>query len=183
MDKTQNIPENLPSSIAEMTDILDIEPAYLPPADFFWWIVLGVVAFLFLLWLVIKLAVYLKSRRQLGEEVLSPSTKALKELERLKQQRFLEQGEVRKHYFFASEILRRFLEEEHGYNALEKTTPEITKDWESTDFEFDKQAILSLLNEADRVKFSNQVYPMEKMGNLVSEIQQLIRQSLKKKST
>jgi len=178
MDPSNNI--SLPNSAAEMNDILDIEGIVMPQTQIALYVIAGVVLLALLIWLSVRLVKWWNARRKLGEEVLKPLVKALRELDRLKQQKFLERGEFRKYYFFASEILRRFIEEEHGYRALEKTTQEIVHDWESRSMPFDTQRILNFLNESDQVKFADVVYPMEQMQSLVGVLEKILKDAEKK---
>ncbi len=165
-----------PASDIKMTDILDIEDILVFPLQkwiFFTLILALVLGASLAIWLLVRR--WLK-RQRLGEERLSPRAKALLEIERLKKQELARKGEVRKFYFFASEILRRYLEEQFAYPALEKTTPEFESDLDSKKILSPPLALdaKSLLEEADQVKFASRRPPLQETDDYLKRLVTII---------
>ncbi len=92
--------------------------------------------------------------RKVSAEVFNPPhLLARKELEQLEAQGLFEKGAIKRFYFRFSEILRRYLASLRGFPAAEFTTEEIAL---CIDKEEDRK-LLSLLRQADLVKFSDAV--------------------------
>ncbi len=81
---------------------------------------------------------------------------ALDELVLLQSQRLLDKGEFLDYHFGLSMILRRFIENYAGFNAVEMTTSEIHDILSSNDYTW-KAGIVEYLQEADRVKFAKHI--------------------------
>ena len=82
-----------------------------------------------------------------------PDVRARRELLGLEKKQYFEKGRVKKHYFFFSEILRRYLEAIRNFPAAEYTTEEIARHLSA---EPDRK-LISLLQQADLVKFADSV--------------------------
>jgi hypothetical protein len=82
-----------------------------------------------------------------------PDVRARRELLGLEKQQYFEKGRVKTHYFFFSEILRRYLEAIRNFPAAEYTTEEIARHISA---EPDRK-LLPLLQQADLVKFADSV--------------------------
>lgn len=153
-----------------MNDILDIAGIFHSPLVKI--LEIGILIFLILASVLVLLVIIrrFQRRRALGDDHLSPSQKAFLEIERLKQQKFLERGDFRRYYFFLSEIFRRYLFERFTYPALEKTTPEILSDLQI--FPSFQQSFLpqvdELLKTTDQVKFAGEMTTAN-MANRVTE--------------
>lgn len=168
------------SSPSPMTDILDIDGLLSFPhlkLLGLLLIILLVFSIIFVLFLFIRRI--LKSRNR-GEETLLAHEKAFLEMERLDKQGLIERGEFRKYSFFASEIYRRYIEEQFHYPALEKTTPEFVFDLSRQSFlspPFDKEA-KTILMEADSIKFAGVIPTMEELKGAKNRILNFIQRTI-----
>lgn len=105
---------------------------------------------------------YLKKKKGLHLS-FAPSTDlrpiwkiALDDLEALQAQRLLEQGDFLNYHFGLSMILRWFLENYAGFNAVEMTSSEIRDLLEKRDFPR-RVGIIEFLQGADTVKFAKHI--------------------------
>jgi hypothetical protein len=98
---------------------------------------------------------YKKRRKPAGpaEYTEPPDVRARRELLGLVNKQYFEKGRVKKHYFFFSEILRRYLEAIRNFPAAEYTTEEIARHLSA---EPDRK-LIPLLLQADLVKFADSV--------------------------
>lgn len=152
-------PEPALPTVDEMTDILDIEEIFSFPWDEVF-LISGITLLILILLVVAYYLIRWWFRRRALEnrdELLPPHEKVFLELERLEKQKFLERGDFRKYFYFLSEIFRRYLFERFGYPALEKTTYEISPDFNLRMGLPDELGSMakSFLNNADLVKFGN----------------------------
>ena len=120
---------------------------------------------IYLLWLAVIVAVVLiglglfwwcRKRRKsagLAKYVEPPDVRARRELLGLEKKKYFEKGRVKQHYFFFSEILRRYLEAIRNFPAAEYTTEEIARRLSA---EPDRK-LIPLLQQADLVKFADSV--------------------------
>lgn len=121
----------------------------------FWW-----------LWLIIFLAVatflwamnnYKKKggiTQILSKPVVTPWEKALTELSDLKEKKLWEQGMEKEYFTRLTDILRSYLNERFGINAMEMTTRQIMDIILQSDFKDKKDYMRHILNVADFVKFA-----------------------------
>jgi len=98
---------------------------------------------------------YKRRRKPAGpaEYTEPPDVRARRELLGLEKKQYFEKGRVKKHYFFFSEILRRYLEAIRNFPAAEYTTEEIARHIRA---ESDRK-LIPLLQQADLVKFADTV--------------------------
>ena len=98
---------------------------------------------------------YKKKRKPSGaaEYTEPPDVRARRELLGLEKEQYFEKGRIKTHYFFFSEILRRYLEAIRHFPAAEYTTEEIARHIRA---EPDRK-LISLLQQADLVKFADTV--------------------------
>jgi hypothetical protein len=98
---------------------------------------------------------YKKKRQPAGPAAYTepPDVRARRELLGLEKKEYFEKGQIKKHYFLFSEILRRYLEAIRNFPAAEYTTSEIAKHISA---EPDRQ-LIPLLQHADLVKFADTV--------------------------
>lgn len=82
--------------------------------------------------------------------------KALELLKKLQQKELLKKGEFLLFYFHLSYILRFFLEEQYGFNAVEMTTSEIRRNFSPIQKQ-EKTQVLNFLQNADKVKFAKYI--------------------------
>lgn len=80
-----------------------------------------------------------------------PHIRAQKEIRKLEMERLFEKGDIKGFYFRFSEILRKYMESLRGFPAAELTTEEIALHIEMED----DRVLLSLLRQADLVKFAD----------------------------
>ena len=101
---------------------------------------------------------YKRRRKPAGpaEYTEPPDVRARRELLGLEKKQYFEKGRVKKHYFFFSEILRRYLEAIRNFPAAEYTTEEIARHISA---ESDRK-LIPLLQQADLVKFADTVPTM-----------------------
>ena len=131
-------------------DIIPIDPkwlTYLPWA----------AALAGLLFIIAALTWWYRKRHALDilPEVMDPPhIRARKEIDRLEAQGLFEKGKVKAFYFILSEILRRYMESIRHFPAAEYTTEEIAHHIRNNE---EDRRILSLLRQADLVKFADTV--------------------------
>jgi hypothetical protein len=83
-------------------------------------------------------------------------TKALRELDELKEQKLWQRGLIKEYYSAITDILRTYIEDRFGIPAMEQTTDEILEAFRYR-FEIDKEMkseLANLLMRADFVKFA-----------------------------
>lgn len=118
--------EQLPKSVNEMKDILDIEGIFFSSFPGTLKIIFITLIILFVTGLIIyilkKIAQRLAKNR---DALLSPEEQALKYLGALKKENFIAQGEWRSFYFLLDEIFRRYLFEKFDYDVLDRTFEEL----------------------------------------------------------
>lgn len=113
----------------------------------------GILAFLLAAITIISWRRRKRALRGLIEFEEAPNTRAQREIERLEAQELFEKGKVKEFYFRFTEILKYYLESIRGFPAAESTTEEIAR---SIVAEQDR-VLLSLLREADLVKFADSI--------------------------
>jgi hypothetical protein len=141
--------------------IFDIVAPYKAPLTFgelLPWI-LALLAAAALIWGAIILAKKLKRKENIAEPVLIPDPAhiiAFRELEKLKNEKLWESGEVKLYYSRLTEILRQYLENRYGVYSLEMTTSETLNALAKTGFKKDEKyaSLKAILNGADLVKFA-----------------------------
>jgi hypothetical protein len=137
---------------AELRPIRDIVPIKSIWQSYLIWLAAMVVLAL----IALGLFWWYKRKRKpegLAEYVEPPDVRARRELLGLEKQQYFEKGRVKTHYFYFSEILRRYLEAIRNFPAAEYTTEEIARHISA---EPDRQ-LIPLLQQADLVKFADSV--------------------------
>ncbi len=108
--------------------------------------------------LIVALGLWLKRRlsgKQKDEPPLSPYQRGLDRLTALEGEGLYAQGEVRRHFYQVSEIVREYVEGRYGLSALERTTFELDRDLKKRSaLSSLRDPLLPLLKLCDRVKFS-----------------------------
>lgn len=130
---------------------------YIP--DFIWWIILAAAI------IAIATTLYLLYRKN-GSIILhrpkpvDPYEAAMAELTKLKERKLTENGQEKEHYTSLVDILRKYLEQRFGINAMEMSSTQILASLKSNPETRDNQPrIKQILEIADFVKFAN-VRPM-----------------------
>ncbi len=160
----------------------DIKGQWVLPLDA-WRILLYLLAALlaaaagFLLWRAHRC----RARRKMPEPALPPSPseppydRALRELERLLACGLISQGKVKEFHVALSEIVKRFLGDYHGFNALDRTTQEVLADLSRAG----RGAPLveetrAFLGACDLVKFAKHRAPQQEIDATISAARRLI---------
>jgi hypothetical protein len=123
-----------------------------------WFLIIVVVAAI--VWYIVRTVRKFKSRKK-GEvvKVVNPDPAhiiALRELEKLKEEKLWQNGEIKLYYTRLSEIIRQYLENRYGIQSLELTTPETLSLLKKTGFRDDElyTKLKMVLTSADLVKFA-----------------------------
>jgi len=124
------------------------------------WILLGlgaVAVILLIIWYIRRR----KKRKPLfvirPKVELKPWEKALQELEKLREKRIWQQGQIKEYYSALTDILRVYIEEQFRVPAMESTTTEIMDSLEGAGMEIpveSRNSLRNLLTDADLVKFA-----------------------------
>lgn len=119
----------------------------------YWWAFLGGLIILGLLvWGLIR---HKKQPETKSHIVLTPYELAIKHLHELKEKKLWEQGHEREYFTELTDILRIYLQDRFGVNAMEMTTDQIIKHLTQNGETKDKKSYLqSILEMADFVKFA-----------------------------
>jgi len=147
---------------SEEGDIRDIkEPVELP---YFWWEAWGKWAALGLGVLIVATGSYIIYRRKKQNKAIIPKKVppprppheiALESLDRVKQEKLWEKGEIKKYYTEISEIIRAYCEGRFYIPALERTSSEILDELHNISIEPEVYALIQeLLSVSDMVKFA-----------------------------
>jgi len=165
----------------EIYDIKPLIPVEKNRADipFYVWIILGVLLLLGLvLW-------YIFRKKPLSEDeeeaLLPPYDRALLELKRLENSRYLIQEEYKKYYSELTDIVRSYLEEDVHISALESTTDQLIAKLElmkdAGELKIDEGTIRQfkqILNTADLVKFARSKPESSKAEEDRKSIEQIV---------
>lgn len=85
---------------------------------------------------------------------LSPYERAINALIILKEKKLWEKGQEKEYFTDLTDILRTYLEQRFGINAMEMTTRQIISTLNNSDVRDKKDYIREILNVADFVKFA-----------------------------
>lgn len=158
----------------QLYDIKPIRKAPFVWKDYLWvlWIIFGIMLFLLLIAAIIYFI--LKKKRKgyffTPPVVLPPHVRALNELDKLKAEKIWRQGREKEFYSRLTEILRVYIFEREGINAMEMTSGEILNEIRKvTDVESVYENLKQILSTADLVKFAKFIpYPDENDLSLVN---------------
>ena len=122
------------------------------------WLLLAALAGA-LVWVIIRLTRKFKKAKPGYEPVVVKEPAhiiAFRGLEKLKEEKLWQKGEVKKYYSRLTEILRQYLEDRYGVYSLELTTSETLAELLKTGFKKDDTFIIikNILNGSDLVKFA-----------------------------
>lgn len=130
------------------------------------------------LFLVTILGFYLFRRRKSeAQKMIVPAhVKALARLQRLAEEKLLENGEIKVFYYLLSEILRYYLEDRYGLRAPEQTSEEFLRDLTArTDLSgTHKDVLRSFLGRTDPVKYATYVPPPEEIQSTFTIVKNFI---------
>jgi hypothetical protein len=155
----------------------DIKPVRKPPfvwTDYLWilWIVLGIALLLALIGLVIYGVLKKKKKGYFFKppEMLPAHVRAMKELDKLKAEKMWQQGREKEFYSKLTDILRSYIYEREGINAMEMTSGEILNEIRKVsevDSVYDN--LKQILSTSDLVKFAKyKPYPDENDLSMVN---------------
>ncbi len=161
----------------EQLQLHDIKPVQKAPfvwTDYLWvlWIVLGIMLLIaiigFIIWLVLK-----KKRKGYifkPPVVLPAHVRAIRELDKLKEEKIWQQGREKEFYSKLTDILRNYLVEREGINAMEMTSGEILNEVRKLlEVESVYNNLKQILSTADLVKFAKyKPYPDENDLSMVN---------------
>lgn len=119
----------LPKSVDEMADILDIAEIYTSQAFSIILWTLVVIAVCAVIALVI-FVLYRLSKRRLAEKALSPRERALEGMRLLQRSDHSKNAQWHSFYLLLDEILRRYISEEFACDVLDRTVEELKHDLE-----------------------------------------------------
>ena len=147
----------------EALGIYDLKP--IQRAPFVWtdwlWILFLFLGLRFLAELLVALGIYLK-RRNKGKitffpppAVIPPHVIAIQEIDKLKAEKIWQQGREKEFYTKLTEILRTYIVERYGVNALEMTSGEIMSEIEKrAEVDSVYENLKQILSTSDLVKFA-----------------------------
>lgn len=126
------------------------------------WLSLGLGAWL--LATLVYALVWMQRQRTRDPEIFSMKPQepahvvAFRELDRLKEEKLWERGEIKQYYTRLTEITRNYIERQYGIPAMERTTDEILAAFRrvSADDSLLEEMLTGLLQMADLVKFAKE---------------------------
>ncbi|MEA4916745.1 hypothetical protein [Proteiniphilum sp.] len=157
--------------------LYDIKPVHKAPfvwTDYLWvlWILLGVILLIGLIGFIIYLVLKKKKKGYFFKppEVLPAHVRALGELDKLKAEKIWQQGREKEFYSKLTDVLRVYIYEREGINAMEMTSGEILNAIrKTTDIESVYENLKQILSTSDLVKFAKyKPYPDENDLSMVN---------------
>ncbi|RNC64250.1 hypothetical protein D7D25_12610 [Proteiniphilum sp. X52] len=158
----------------QLNDIKSVRKAPFVWTDYLWilWILLGVLLVLGLIGFIIYLVLKKKKKGYFFKppEVLPAHVRALNELDKLKAEKIWQQGREKDFYTRLTDVLRIYIYEREGINAMEMTSGEILNEIrKTTDVESAYENLKQILSTSDLVKFAKyKPYPDENDLSLVN---------------
>ena len=158
----------------QLTDIKPVKKAPFVWTDYLWvlWLVLGVILILGLIGFIIYLVLNKKKKGYFFTPpyVLPPHERALSELDKLRSEKIWQQGREKEFYSRLTDILRGYIYERAGINAMEMTSGEILNEIrKTTEVDSVYENLKQVLSTADLVKFAKyKPYPDENDLSLVN---------------
>ena len=158
----------------QINDIKPIRKAPFVWTDFLWilWLVLGLALLIALIGLIIYFIVNKKKKGYFFKPpvVLPAHVRAANELDKLKSGKIWQQGREKEFYSKLTDILRRYIYEREGINAMEMTSGEILNNIRQiSDVDSVYDNLKQILSTADLVKFAKyKPYPDENDLSMVN---------------
>lgn len=158
----------------QINDIKPIRKAPFVWTDFLWilWLVLGLALLIALIGLIIYFIVNKKKKGYFFKPpvVLPAHVRAANELDKLKSEKIWQQGREKEFYSKLTDILRRYIYEREGINAMEMTSGEILNNIRQiSDVDSVYDNLKQILSTADLVKFAKyKPYPDENDLSMVN---------------
>jgi hypothetical protein len=152
----------IPVDVDNPADFFDIKEVWKPPfvlADYYSWI-FGILITLFLICVVGYIIQRMRNRKLIvpfkrEAPKLPPHEQAIMELNQVKRQKLWQQGRNKEYYTSITEILRRYIVDRFGINAMEMTSGEILdiiKKYNEADSVYEN--LKQILQLSDFVKFA-----------------------------
>jgi len=143
---------------AQIYDIVGPYKAPLTAGEILPWVLLAALAAA-LVWVIIRLMRRFRKTKPGHEPVVIKEPAhviAFRNLEKLKEEKLWQKGEVKQYYSRLTEILRQYLEDRYGVYSLELTTSETLHELLKTGFKKDDNfnRLKNILNGSDLVKFA-----------------------------
>lgn len=159
-----------------LSHIFDIKPPLNVPYTLMDYlrIILPVLIILLIIYLAIRYVQYRKGKKTGPTDQKRPAEPAhviaLRELDRLKEEKLWQQGLIKEYYTRLTEIIRRYIEQRFQVPAMEQTSSEILQSMKSFVLDEDTQhALQELLTLADMVKFARELpLPDENESNMLN---------------
>lgn len=158
----------------QLNDIKPIQKAPFVWTDYLWllWIVLGILLLILLIGLVIYLVLRKKKKGYFFKPpVVEPAhVRAKQALDKLKEEKIWQQGREKEFYTRLTDILRVYIDERYGINAMEMTSGEILNEIRKVS-EVDSvyENLKQILSTSDLVKFAKyKPYPDENDLSMVN---------------
>lgn len=147
-----------PDTASGIFDIIGPYGAPLTFGEIVPWILLAALSAV-LIWVVLRLMKRFRKARPGYEPVIireAAHVIAFRELEKLRDQKLWQKGEVKNYFSRLTEIVRQYLEDRYGVFSLELTTSETLEKLLKTGFKKDDTYIIlrDILNAGDLVKFA-----------------------------
>lgn len=161
------------------TDILDIKPQQEVPRDLRPWIIGGSAAAVLAAALA-GLLLYLRRRKKQELEVRKAAHEiAFEEIAKLQQEKLIERGIVREHYFRLSDIFRHYIENRFSIPAVEQTTQELLPEVMNLAgiSQQVKAQVREVLFHSDMVKFAKYQPAGEEIAGNQEKIVRIINQT------
>ena len=146
----------------EDIEMFDIKNVWNPPlvlSDYMWWFITPVLLLLagLLVWFIVRyIGKHKKEAENITPEMLIPAhERALKALDEIKQEKIWNQGRIKEYYTRLTDVLRVYLDNRYGIDAMEMTSSEIierVRDVKEARPIYDR--FKELLMTADFVKFA-----------------------------
>jgi len=143
---------------AQIYDIVGPYKAPLTAGEVLPWVLLAALAAA-LVWVIIRLMRRFRKTKPGQEPIVIKEPAhviAFRHLEKLKEEKLWQKGEVKQYYSRLTEILRQYLEDRYGVYSLELTTSETLHELQKTGFKKDDNfnRLKNILNGSDLVKFA-----------------------------
>jgi hypothetical protein len=155
VEVASTLPEDAEEKGAELKDIQPPTEVTIPSWAMVWWLLLlsRVVA------LAAGLALVVQGRRKQVREVVAPpaplDVRTRRALDMLKAEGLPEQGRVKEFYFRLSEVLRGYLGERYGFDALECTSTELMMQLRRLPTPgLPEDELMRFVSESDMVKYA-----------------------------
>jgi hypothetical protein len=158
----------------QLNDIKTVRKAPFVWTDYLWvlWIVLGIMLILALIGVVIYMVLKKKKKGYFFKPpvVLPAHVRAVRELDKLKEEKIWQQGREKEFYSKLTDILRSYIHEREGLNAMEMTSGEILNEIRKvSEVDSVHDNLKQILSTSDLVKFAKyKPYPAENDLSMVN---------------